>query len=315
MKHVVIYPTHYYRFINNGVVDITTRHNLPPYLPLRIFILKSKRGVSFQRVRRDQVDSRCIMRSVIIVGLVTILSFISSVVAVPHPSHVARAPKGHPSQALQARSPKPSHVFEKRSSNVTRAPHGHPSQVLQARSPKPSHGFEKRSSNVARAPHGHPSQALAARSPKPSHGYEKRDTSPVLEARSPEPSHHPPGKRAETPLEKRHQETLSQEEMSSLLCPLGDVCPIQGYTTLGNVKTMTPRTVLEWIRDGFECVDFEYDLTSCGGCGSLDVRHDCTAIPGSQGVSCHRGSCKVHTCEAGFTRSPDGKSCARVEVD
>ncbi|KAI0783133.1 hypothetical protein C8Q75DRAFT_707670, partial [Abortiporus biennis] len=127
-------------------------------------------------------------------------------------------------------------------------------------------------------------------------------------APAPVPSYHH-GHRRPRDLEKREQEPLSQEESSSLLCPVGDVCPVSGSVKAGSVKNETPRTLLEWTRDGFECVDFKFDLTSCGGCGSMDSKFDCTAIAGSKDVSCDMGTCQVHTCEKGFTRSADGKSC------
>lgn len=105
-----------------------------------------------------------------------------------------------------------------------------------------------------------PSPAIVARSPIPS---------PALEARSPQPSY---SKRA--PHVKRKQILLSpEEEMSRHLCPFGmSVCPIPSESGVIGTSPTTPTTLLKWIEDGFECADMDNDLTSCGGCGSIDVR-------------------------------------------
>ncbi|KAF7796548.1 hypothetical protein EIP86_007728 [Pleurotus ostreatoroseus] len=56
---------------------------------------------------------------------------------------------------------------------------------------------------------------------------------------------------------------LSPAQLSGHLCPRPmSVCPI--------TSTAPPRTLGQWIREGFECVDTHEDLTSCGGCGILD---------------------------------------------
>jgi len=129
---------------------------------------------------------------------------------------------------------------------------------------------------------------------------EARAPTPVVEARSPKPS------RRST---KRTQEKLTPEDHFSIhLCPFEmSVCPLPSTDA---VTTKAPVTLLGWIADGFECVDFGYDLTSCGGCGSLDVRYDCTSIPHAlPGVSCSVGKCKVTGCEAGYRLATDGASC------
>ncbi|THH29050.1 hypothetical protein EUX98_g5135 [Antrodiella citrinella] len=132
--------------------------------------------------------------------------------------------------------------------------------------------------------------------------------SPALEARAPQPSN---AKRS--PHSKRKQTPLSPEEqMSRHLCPLGmNVCPIP----LENLNTvpLIPTTLLKWIEEGFECVDLQEDLTSCGGCGSVNASHDCTTIPNALGVSCIAGVCHVDTCKSGFTLAADGKTCVRLQ--
>lgn len=117
-----------------------------------------------------------------------------------------------------------------------------------------------------------PSRGLAARGPTPSHAFEAR-------AAHPQPSS---GVQRRTPLVKRKQTPLSPaEEMSRHLCLPGTaICPLpfiedgsweERTRREGEVGlTEVPTTLLGWIREGFECVEFENDLTSCGGCGSVD---------------------------------------------
>jgi len=137
--------------------------------------------------------------------------------------------------------------------------------------------------------------ALEARSPFPS---------PALEARAPEPSN-----KKRSPITKRSKQlTMTpSQQFSQQLCPFGmSVCPI---ASAAGVSTTAPSSLLGWITEGFECVDFEEDLTSCGGCGSMDVRRDCTAIPGAFGVSCIANACHIDSCKTGFSLSADGKAC------
>jgi len=104
---------------------------------------------------------------------------------------------------------------------------------------------------------------------------------------------------------KREQERITAEEnVSSQLCPLSmSACPI---------TASTPSSLSEWIEQGFECVEFSEDLTSCGGCGIIDAQYDCTAIPGALGVACDMGSCRVHTCRPGYSLAPDGMTCVSM---
>ncbi|GJE89558.1 hypothetical protein PsYK624_056610 [Phanerochaete sordida] len=126
-----------------------------------------------------------------------------------------------------------------------------------------------------------------------------RSPSPSLAARSPAPS---------GSLKKRalRQKPLTPEQaIWKHLCPMSmRACPIDAASA--------PTTLTEWIRDGFECVDTTEDLTSCGGCGGVDVKYDCTAISGSDAVSCTRGECRVDSCQEGYTLSLDSKSCIRT---
>ncbi|KAI9635284.1 uncharacterized protein MKK02DRAFT_43966 [Dioszegia hungarica] len=67
---------------------------------------------------------------------------------------------------------------------------------------------------------------------------------------------------------------------------------------------------------GWECVDTMNDIESCGGCADLSipfgpgVGQDCTAIVGTDSVTCNRGECKIQSCQAGWAFAQDGKACA-----
>jgi len=145
-----------------------------------------------------------------------------------------------------------------------------------------------------------PDVVIVARSPSPSH---------TLEARAPQPSVTKRGPRV-----KRKQIPLSpEEEMSHHLCPLGmSVCPMPSESSALTTRPV-PTTLLQWIQEGFECADLDYDLTSCGGCGSVNARHDCTTIPNALGVSCMEGACRVETCKPGFTLAAGGRTCVRPQ--
>ncbi|EMD42250.1 hypothetical protein CERSUDRAFT_110777 [Gelatoporia subvermispora B] len=159
---------------------------------------------------------------------------------------------------------------------------------LVARAPGPS--------LAARAP----GPSLAARAPVPSAGTKRHD------ARAPVPSS---GFKKRSTLEQ--QPIASIGDISRHLCPSKmSVCPI---THSPDASTSTPTTILEWIEDGFECVDFDADLTSCGGCGSFDAKYDCTTVPGALGVSCVAGGCRVDSCKSGYVPASDNKSCVAAQ--
>ncbi|TCD63343.1 hypothetical protein EIP91_005644 [Steccherinum ochraceum] len=147
-----------------------------------------------------------------------------------------------------------------------------------------------------------PSAGLVARSPHPS-------PYPILEARAPSPSSYLT-KRG--PREKRKQTLLSpQEQLNRKLCPQGmAVCPILPQSAALRMSAPMSTTLMKWMEEGYECTDFE-DFFSCGGCGTVDIKHDCTMIPNALGVSCEQGSCRVYSCKSGFHLADDGKTCVR----
>lgn len=124
--------------------------------------------------------------------------------------------------------------------------------------------------------------SLCAASAIPAYPYARsldtRDASPVVAPRAaPSPSPSPrqfDEARIRIPkipirgrLQRRNTDeiVLSPAELSGHLCPQPmSVCPI--------TKFVLPVTLSQWVRDGYECVDMQEDLTSCGGCGILDKK-------------------------------------------
>ncbi|KAI5477361.1 hypothetical protein MNV49_006426 [Pseudohyphozyma bogoriensis] len=51
---------------------------------------------------------------------------------------------------------------------------------------------------------------------------------------------------------------------------------------------------------GFECVNINEDLESCGGCPGTAESVDCTALSGVSSVACTAGACIVSGCDIGF---------------
>ena len=166
---------------------------------------------------------------------------------------------------VEARSPTPSKRFV-----IHNAP----------RQPAPSKRVDSlnKRSLVERAPAPGPSALFAARGASPSKRLAAREPAPSkrLAAREPAPS-----KRLVDPqelaLSKRSADTAApqkrgideqhvvQADSQRGFCFDGLMaCPV--LSTPGQF----PHTFAEWEAIGFECVDFAADLSSCGGCSSLD---------------------------------------------
>ncbi|KAH7923883.1 hypothetical protein BV22DRAFT_1014427 [Leucogyrophana mollusca] len=176
---------------------------------------------------------------------------------------------------------------------------------MEARAPAPS----KRHVD-ARAPEPAPSKRYVnARAPEPAPS--KRH----VDARAPLPA---PSKRAPNPAPSKRSEVNQKRTVDQSImvpskvhnfgieyCPKDhSACPV--FSQPGNM----PRTAAEWEDVSYECVDFEADLRSCGGCSSLDpMLHDCSLIPGAQGVSCVAGQCLVSSCRPGYTLRGDNQAC------
>ena len=105
---------------------------------------------------------------------------------------------------------------------------------------------------------------IAARGPSP--GLVARAPTPSLAARAPAPS---------GSLRKRalRQKPLTPEEViSQHLCPAPmRACPLNAQSA--------PTTLTSWITEGFECVDPQEDLFSCGGCATVDTKCVLVSVP------------------------------------
>ena len=155
---------------------------------------------------------------------------------------------------VEARSPTPSKRFVIHNAPRQPAPSkrvdslNKRSLVERAPAPGPSALFAARGAS--------PSKRLAAREPAPS----KRLVDPqalALSKRSADAA--APQKRG---IDEQH---VVQADSQRGFCLDGLMaCPV--LSTPGQF----PHTFAEWEAIGFECVDFAADLSSCGGCSSLD---------------------------------------------
>ncbi|CAL1694647.1 unnamed protein product [Somion occarium] len=238
-----------------------------------------------------------------------VLCLLGGASALPNNRH-AKAPrpskpypsKAFPSKTYGHRFPGPSKVH---------GPHfPTPSKVYTKRWSKPT-GFygahAARPSKAFHTPYAKPSKTHdGGAKPSKTHDGKAR---PSKTHGAPRPS---PSKRESRTtsdsytLVKRDQLRLVDEDISDELCPFSlTVCPLTSHSR--------PTSLTGWIQEGFECVDTESDLNSCGGCGTVNQTHDCTTIPGAVGVSCMTGSCRVDSCQPGYNRTSNGKTCVRSQ--
>lgn len=52
--------------------------------------------------------------------------------------------------------------------------------------------------------------------------------------------------------------------------------------------------------NGHECIDIQTEITSCGGCESLNEGENCLAIEGADTVGCELGQCRVFSALPGY---------------
>jgi len=70
-------------------------------------------------------------------------------------------------------------------------------------------------------------------------------------------------------IQRRSFDSMTPSEIPTAICPSNlSGCPI----AQAGSKSSLPATYSAWLEKGFECVDFEADLRSCGGCASLDIK-------------------------------------------
>ncbi|KAK4050110.1 hypothetical protein OIV83_003681 [Microbotryomycetes sp. JL201] len=103
------------------------------------------------------------------------------------------------------------------------------------------------------------------------------------------------------------------------LCPTGEVaCPIADSASFEMAVThhfSAPFNEYSGVMagaGGYECLDIQSSLESCGGCASTGEGEDCSAIPHALGVGCEAGTCHVFSCAPGYRPSISSRSCIPV---
>lgn len=86
-------------------------------------------------------------------------------------------------------------------------------------------------------------------------------------------------------------------------------CPIYGYNWRAGAHHHQSSAI-------YECINILSDLESCGGCVQTfsgerrpEEGRDCSAIPNTGAVQCHKGRCIIEYCQAGFIKSADEERC------
>ncbi|KAK4054891.1 hypothetical protein OIV83_000815 [Microbotryomycetes sp. JL201] len=104
------------------------------------------------------------------------------------------------------------------------------------------------------------------------------------------------------------------------LCPAGErACPIAGSksflkarsTDFHEFRLTNTAAAPSFPSGGFECLDTQYSIESCGGCASMGEGRNCLEISFVNGVGCDAGKCTIFSCQVGFKLSKDGTACIR----
>ncbi|KAG0151684.1 hypothetical protein CROQUDRAFT_71416 [Cronartium quercuum f. sp. fusiforme G11] len=100
-----------------------------------------------------------------------------------------------------------------------------------------------------------------------------------------------PSKCASTPSARSRRVKRAQLPMG--LCPAGlNACPISPFSA----------------SKGYECIDTQEEIESCGGCSSTGEGLNCNTIPGVKYAGCAVGQCLAFECETGFNLTSE-KTC------
>ncbi|GAA6003392.1 hypothetical protein JCM10207_000311 [Rhodosporidiobolus poonsookiae] len=103
------------------------------------------------------------------------------------------------------------------------------------------------------------------------------------------------------------------------LCPAGEIaCPVLGSTSYNDAvkhhfSTKDEVSGVMAGAGGYECVNTQEALDSCGGCASTQEGQDCTQIHAAKGVGCEQGRCVVFSCQAGYRPAITGDKCVRAK--
>ncbi|OCF55621.1 hypothetical protein L486_07106 [Kwoniella mangroviensis CBS 10435] len=132
-----------------------------------------------------------------------------------------------------------------------------------------------------------------------------------LQPRAPQPS-----RRMGAQKRAKKVEPLKKKDYSSFLCPGGSVaCPIPTSDditpeSVNNLETSL-NSLADWFKVGFECVELDSELNSCGGCLALGAGQDCSLIANARATGCESGTCQVYSCFDGYVVSPDRQTCVK----
>ncbi|KAI7942206.1 hypothetical protein MJO28_012233 [Puccinia striiformis f. sp. tritici] len=89
----------------------------------------------------------------------------------------------------------------------------------------------------------------------------------------------------------------AEDSLINEKCPAGlSACPISSG------MTAKPSA-------GFECLDLQQEVTSCGGCASTGQGVDCTTMKGVSSAGCSEGKCKIFSCKYGYRYSTVHNVC------
>ncbi|GAA5988908.1 hypothetical protein JCM10908_006224 [Rhodotorula pacifica] len=114
----------------------------------------------------------------------------------------------------------------------------------------------------------------------------------------------------------RHKRSITAEEALSL-CPAGEqACPIAGSTTFDQAVALLQSgvelTTFLNASGGYECLDTQGSLESCGGCASTGHGQDCTLIAHAGNVGCEQGRCIVSSCRFGYIPTAAFDGCVSI---
>ncbi|WWC66552.1 uncharacterized protein I206_100455 [Kwoniella pini CBS 10737] len=134
-------------------------------------------------------------------------------------------------------------------------------------------------------------------------------TTDKLQARRPQPS-----RRMGAQKRNKKVEPLKKKDYSSFLCPGGSIaCPISEEVTSESINKLenSLNSLADWFKVGFECVELDTELNSCGGCLALGSGQDCSLISNARATGCESGTCQVYSCFDGYVVSPDRQTCVK----
>lgn len=102
----------------------------------------------------------------------------------------------------------------------------------------------------------------------------------------------PPAPQPSSVPNRKLRRSLSEEQVPA--------CP--------NNETACPISPLSF---GFECIDTNLELASCGGCATKGEGENCLSIVGAAGVGCLEGRCVVFSAESGYYLGQQGRPLRR----